>query len=230
MNQDQDELHKFNAIASDWWNPDGSFQALHNMNPLRLSWIQGFTSLNAKKILDVGCGGGILAEALTGAGAEVTAIDLAESVLAVARNHAAASQLNIDYRCYSAETLAKEQPGTYDIITCMELLEHVPDPDSIINACATLLKPDGYAFFSTLNRNLKSLCQAIIGAEYLLNLLPPGTHDFDKFITPAELCRYARQHGLSIEAITGITCDLNARHFRLTEKAEVNYIVACRKN
>ena len=229
MNQDQEELQKFNAMASDWWNPEGCFRALHEMNPLRLAWIENQVSLSTKKVLDIGCGGGILAEALTGSGAEVTAIDLAEKALAVARSHAADARLNINYQCISAEKLAQEQPGTYDVITCMELLEHVPAPDSIINACSVLLKPGGYVFFATLNRNLKSLCHAIIGAEYILNLLPPGTHDFDRFITPAELCRYARQQGLSVKAITGITCDLSARHFRLTENTAVNYMVACQK-
>ncbi len=229
MNQDQEELQKFNAMASDWWNPEGCFRALHAMNPIRLAWIESFVSLSTKKVLDIGCGGGILAEALAGSGAEVTAIDLAEKALAVAGSHAADAQLDINYRCIPAEKLAKEQPDTYDVITCMELLEHVPAPDSIINACSTLLKPSGYVFFATLNRNLKSLCHAIIGAEYLLNLLPPGTHDFDRFIKPAELCRYARQQGLTVKAITGITCDLNARHFRLTENTAVNYMVACQK-
>ena len=229
MNQDQDELQKFNAMASDWWNPEGCFRALHDMNPLRLSWIESQASLNTAKVLDIGCGGGILAEALAGAGAEVTAIDLAENTLTIARNHAAESRLDIDYRCLSAEKLAKEQPGIYDVICCMELLEHVPAPDSIVKACSALLKPGGYAFFATLNRNLKSFCHAIIGAEYLLNLLPPGTHDFDRFITPAELCRYARKQGLPVKAITGVTCDLSARHFRLTEDTAVNYMIACQK-
>jgi len=230
MNQDPNELRKFNTLASDWWNPNGCFGSLHKMNPLRLSWIENITStVNGKKILDIGCGGGILSEALAKSGATVTGIDLAEDVLAVARDHALTSRLDIDYRCISAEKLADEQPAAYDIITCMELLEHVPNPCSIISACATLLKPDGYVFFATLNRNLKSLCQAIIGAEYLLNLLPPGTHDFDRFITPAELCRHARQYGLSVEAITGIACDLTARHFRLDDDAKVNYMVACQK-
>ncbi len=230
MNQDQEELHKFNAMASDWWNPEGCFRALHDLNPLRLSWIESIAStINRKKILDIGCGGGILAEALAKSGAEVTAIDLAEEVLAVAKNHATASLLKIDYQCIPAEELAEKQPAAYDIITCMELLEHVPAPNSIVNACASLLKSDGYVFFATLNRNLKSLCHAIIGAEYLLNLLPPGTHDFDKFITPAELCHHARQYGLSVEAITGVTCDLGARHFRLTNDVKVNYMIACKK-
>ncbi len=230
MNQDQDELRKFNDMASDWWNPDGDFRPLHDMNPLRLSWIENITGVAGRKILDIGCGGGILAESLAKKGANVTAIDLAENALTVARNHARKSHLDIDYRCIAAEKLAQEQPATYDFITCMELLEHVPDPDTMIQSCSRLLKPDGHVFFATLNRNLKSLCHAIIGAEYILRLLPAGTHDFDKFITPAELCRSARRYGLSVEAITGVTCDLMARRFRLTDDAQVNYMVACRKN
>lgn len=230
MNQDQDELQKFNAMASDWWNPDGDFRPLHDMNPLRLSWIESTTEITGKKILDIGCGGGILAESLAKKGAHVTAIDLAENALAIARNHAQQSRLDIEYRCIAAETLSQEQPETYDVITCMELLEHIPSPDTMIQACAKLLKPDGHVFFATLNRNLKSLCHAIIGAEYILRLLPTGTHDFDKFITPAELCKSARRYGLSVDAITGVTCDLTARNFRLTDDAQVNYMVACRKN
>ena len=230
MNQDPNELNKFNTMASDWWNPDGDFRPLHDMNPLRLSWIESMVELKGKKVLDIGCGGGILAESLAKKGADLTAIDLAENALAIARNHAQQSQLNIDYRCIAAETLAKEQPEAYDVITCMELLEHVPEPDDMIQACSRLLKPDGMAFFATLNRNLKSFCHAIIGAEYIMRLLPTGTHDFDKFITPAELCKSARKHGLSIETITGVSCDLTARNFRLSDDAQVNYMVACRKN
>ncbi len=229
MNQDYNELRKFNTMAPDWWNPEGCSRMLHDMNPLRLSWIKHLTLIDNRKTLDIGCGGGILAEALAQSGAQVTAIDLAENALTIAQNHAIASRLNIDYRCIPAEDLAKEQQNTYDIITCMELLEHVPNPNTIVDACSILLKPGGYVFFTTLNRNLKSLCYAIIGAEYLLNLLPPGTHDFNKFITPAELCRYARQHKLSVEAITGVACDLSARHFRFTEDVAINYMIACRK-
>ncbi len=230
MNQDQDELSKFNAMASDWWNPDGDFRPLHDMNPLRLSWIESMVALHGKKVLDIGCGGGILAESLAKKGADLTAIDLAENALAIARNHARQSHLNIDYRCIAAETLAEEQPEAYDVITCMELLEHVPEPDAMIDACSRLLKPDGMVFFATLNRNIKSFCHAIIGAEYIMRLLPAGTHDFDKFITPAELCKSARRHGLSVETITGVSCDLTARNFRLSDDAQVNYMVACRKN
>ncbi len=230
MNQDDNELQKFNAASADWWNPNGSFRPLHDMNPLRLSWINNLIDLNQKKILDIGCGGGIFAEALAKQGALVTAIDLAENAIMIAKQHAIASNLKIDYQCRSVEALAKEYSNTFDIITCMELLEHVPSPESIIRACAHLLKPGGYAVFATLNRNLKALFHAIIGAEYILNLLPPGTHDFNKFITPAELCKIARHHKLSIEAITGITCDLSARYFHLTTDARVNYMIACIKD
>jgi 2-polyprenyl-6-hydroxyphenyl methylase/3-demethylubiquinone-9 3-methyltransferase len=229
MNQDPSELSKFNLMSSDWWNPTGSFRALHDMNPLRLSWIESITPPKGKKILDIGCGGGILSEALAKSGAEVTAIDLAENALDTAKAHARISKLQIGYRLISAEDLALEQPSKYDAITCMELLEHVPNPECTVKACATLLKTGGYCFFATINRNIKSLFHAIIGAEYLLSLLPVGTHDFGKFITPSDLGRFARKNGLSVEAITGVTCDLSAKHFSLTTDSSINYMLACQK-
>ncbi len=229
MNQDPNELTKFNTMSSDWWNPTGSFRALHDMNPLRLSWIESIAPLKGKKVLDIGCGGGILSEALAKSGANVTGIDLAANAIDAAKTHAKHSNLTIDYRLVSAEDLASEQPNTYDFITCMELLEHVPNPECTVKACATLLKAGGYCFFATINRNIKSLLHAIIGAEYLLNLLPIGTHDFGKFITPSELCRLARVNGLSVEAMTGMTCDLSAKRFSLTTDTGINYMLACQK-
>ena len=229
MNQDQAELRKFNVIADSWWDPDGPFRPLHDLNPVRLQWIAGQVPLNGKTALDIGCGGGILSEALAHENAKVTGIDLATQALEAARRHARASGLAIRYLTVSAEELAQAEPSHYDIVTCMELLEHVPDPGAIVHACAQLLKPGGFAFFATLNRNLTSWCHAIAGAEYIMRLLPRGTHRFDKFITPSELARHIRSAGMTVTAITGVTCDLSAKHFRLSDNTRVNYMLACIK-
>ena len=192
QNADQNELDKFSQLAHRWWDPHSEFRPLHEINPLRLDWIDKIARINGKRILDVGCGGGILTESLATRGAQVTGIDLSEKALSVARLHLLESGHAVDYRRIAAEELAAQSPETYDIVTCMEMLEHVPDPASIVAACATLAKPGGHVFFSTLNRNPKSYLFAIIGAEYLLQLLPKGTHEYAKFIRPSELARWAK--------------------------------------
>lgn len=229
MNQDPSELRKFNAVSESWWDINGPFRPLHDLNPVRLQWITRHVSLKNKNIVDIGCGGGILSESLAREKANVTGIDLAENALETARKHSRLSGLPIRYLAISAENLAEQETGQYDIVTCMELLEHVPDPASIVAACAKLLKPGGHVFFATLNRNLKSLLYAIIGAEYIMRLLPKGTHHFEKFITPAELSRYIRSAGMSVTDITGITCDLAAKNFRLSPDTGVNYMLSCKK-
>ena len=197
-NVDQSEIDKFSALAHRWWDPTSEFKPLHAINPLRLGWIESVTSLTGKKVLDVGCGGGILAESLSKAGGIVTGIDLSNKALKVAELHQLESNTSVQYRSISAEDLAKEEPEQYDVVTCMEMLEHVPDPSSVVQACATLCKPGGRIFFSTLNRNPKSYLFAIIGAEYVLRLLPKGTHEYDKFIKPSELAGFTRQAGLEL--------------------------------
>ena len=203
-NKDLQEIAKFEALGSDWWNINGEMKLLHQLNPLRLQYIQGTISLKNKKVLDIGCGGGILAEAMAKAGAEVTGIDLSERTISIAQEHASLQNLPIDYKFISAEELAVQSPHNYDVIICMEMLEHVPDPSSIIKACSLLLKENGFAFFSTIHRNIKSFLQAIIGAEYILNLLPKGTHHYAKFIRPSELSSWARLAQLEIMDIRGI--------------------------
>ncbi len=229
MNQDQSELHKFNAISDSWWDPCGHFRPLHELNPVRLQWIAAHVPPKGKNILDIGCGGGILSESLAREKANVTGIDLAENALHAAREHCRHSGLAIRYLAISAEKLAEKEAGQYDIVTCMELLEHVPDPYSIVSACSKLVKPGGHVFFATLNRNLKSLLYAIIGAEYIMHLLPKGTHRFEKFITPAELSRYVRSAGMTVTAITGVTCNFRARKFSLNHNTQVNYMLSCIK-
>ena len=229
MNRDKFELNKFNAAGDSWWEPYGHFRPLHDLNPVRLQWIASQVALEDKNILDIGCGGGILSESLACAKAKVTGIDLAENALETAGEHSRKSGLAIRYLLISAEELAEKEPEQYDAVTCMELLEHVPDPGSIVNACARLVKPGGYIFFSTLNRNIRSLCYAIVGAEYIMRLLPRGTHRFEKFITPAELSRFVRSCGMDVSAITGVTCDLRAKKFRLHDNTQVNYMLSCVK-
>lgn len=229
MNHDHLELQKFNNIADDWWNPNGPFRPLHDLNPIRLQWIAKQIPIKNKTILDIGCGGGILSEAMARQNAHVTGIDLAHNVLEVAKKHSRDNDVSLRYLAISAEELAQKEPSHYDIVTCMELLEHVPDPGSIVHACARLVKPGGYVFFATLNRNLKSLLYAIIGAEYIMRLLPAGTHQFEKFITPAELACHVRSSGMIIRAITGVTCNLLAQNFRLTDNTDINYMLACTK-
>ncbi|MCL1887138.1 MAG: bifunctional 2-polyprenyl-6-hydroxyphenol methylase/3-demethylubiquinol 3-O-methyltransferase UbiG [Betaproteobacteria bacterium] len=229
MNADQTELQKFNALAKKWWQPDGAFRPLHELNPIRLQWIESITSLEGKKILDIGCGGGILSEGMARRGAQVTGIDLASEAIQTAKAHAAQSGLSIDYRLISAEDLAKTEPDAYDIITCLETLEHVPEPLSLIQAASRLVKPKGTVFFATLNRNLKSFVHAIVAAEYMLGLLPRGTHHYARFLTPAELSRSIRHTGMTISALTGIHYTPITKRFHLTRDVSVNYMIACQR-
>ena len=226
MNVDQQELDKFSELAHEWWDPSGKFKPLHDINPLRLDYIDGKVSLRGRRVLDAGCGGGILAESMALRGATVTGIDLAEKVLSVARLHLLESGLQVDYRLVGVEALAAEHPGSFDAVTCMEMLEHVPDPASTIAACARLLKPGGMAFFSTINRNPKSYLLAIIGAEYVLGMLPRGTHDYAKFITPSELAQMCRSARLGVSDIVGMSYNPIRRTYSLGKDCDVNYIVA----
>jgi 2-polyprenyl-6-hydroxyphenyl methylase/3-demethylubiquinone-9 3-methyltransferase len=226
-NVDQAELGKFNELASRWWDPTGEFRPLHEINPLRLDWIDRHAGLAGKRVVDIGCGGGILAESMATRGAQVLGIDLADKPLKVAQLHQLESGVAVKYRKVAAEALAEEAPGQFDIVTCMEMLEHVPDPAQTVAACATLVKPGGRVFFSTLNRNLKSYLMAVVGAEYVLRLLPRGTHDYEKFIKPSELAGYARAAGLTPDEIIGMTYQPFTRQFSLSRDTDVNYLVAC---
>ncbi len=229
-NYDAQEIAKFDAIAATWWDTNGDFGMLHRMNPLRLQFIrERANGLVEKKALDVACGGGILSEALAAEGASVTGIDLSEDSLQTAKLHLLESKLKIDYQFLSAEDLATKHPQTFDVITCLELLEHVPDPAAIVKACSDLVKPNGDVFFSTLNRHPKSYLMAILGAEYLLKLVPRGTHDYGKFIRPSELDTWVRANGLEIKAISGIEYNPLTKHFFLSSDVKVNYIVHCKK-
>lgn len=229
-NVDYQEIAKFEALASRWWDRESEFRPLHDINPLRANWIDLHSPLAERRALDVGCGGGILSEALWQRGAQVTAIDMGEAPLAVARLHALESGAEVDYQQKTAEELAEEQPEQFDVVTCLEMLEHVPDPASVIAACAQLVKPGGHVYFSTVNRNLKSYGFAIIGAEYILKLLPRGTHDYGKFIRPSELGRWTRAAGLDIRHMTGLTYNPITRNYRLNERdLDVNYLVHCQK-
>lgn len=231
-NVDQHELDKFQDLASRWWDPDSEFKPLHEINPLRLGWIreQAGGSLNGKRVVDVGCGGGILTEALAQAGASTLGVDLAEKSLQVAKLHALDTGVSVDYEKIAVEDLAARQPGEFDVVVCMEMLEHVPDPASVIRACAKLAKAGGTLTFSTLNRNPKSWLFAIVGAEYVLKLLPKGTHRHDKFITPAELARMARLAGLEVTGFMGLTYNPLTQVYRLDpQDVSVNYMMACRK-
>jgi 2-polyprenyl-6-hydroxyphenyl methylase/3-demethylubiquinone-9 3-methyltransferase len=229
MNVDQSEIAKFSALAHRWWDPNSEFKPLHAINPLRLSWIKTFVSLEGKKVVDVGCGGGILAESLAQAGAETTGIDLSEKALKVAELHALEVGAKLTYRVISAEDLAQEQAGQYDVVTCMEMLEHVPDPASVVQACADLCKPGGTLFFSTLNRNPKSYLFAIIGAEYILRLLPKGTHEYAKFIKPSELVTFTRAAGLEMLGMKGLSYNPITQVYSLNDDVDVNYMIAVRK-
>jgi 2-polyprenyl-6-hydroxyphenyl methylase/3-demethylubiquinone-9 3-methyltransferase len=229
-NVDPAELAKFSDVAHRWWDPSSEFRPLHEMNPLRLSWIVEIAGgLAGKDALDVGCGGGILTEAMALAGARVTGIDLSDKALGVAQLHGLESGVAVDYRLIAAEAFAAEAPARYDVVTCMELLEHVPDPASVVAACATLAKPGGIVVFATLNRNPKSYLFAILGAEYMLHLLSRGTHDWAKFIRPAELASYARRAGLDLARLSGMTYNPLTRVFRLEPDTAVNYLAAFRK-
>jgi 2-polyprenyl-6-hydroxyphenyl methylase/3-demethylubiquinone-9 3-methyltransferase len=229
-NVDPSELAKFSDLAHRWWDVNSEFRPLHQINPLRLDWINGLAGIKDKRVLDVGCGGGILSDAMARVGAHVTGIDLAVKSLKVAQLHALESQTpNINYREISAEDLAAESPAQFDVVTCMEMLEHVPDPASIVKACATLVKPGGWVFFSTLNRNPKSFLFAIIGAEYVLNLLPKGTHEYAKFIRPAELAAACRGAGLELKASKGLQYNPITRRYWLDHNTSVNYLMATRR-
>ncbi len=224
QNVDPDEIAKFAQLAARWWDPHSEFKPLHEINPLRLNYINDRVGLKDKTVLDIGCGGGILAESMAAHGATVTGIDLGEAPLAVAKLHLKESGLKVDYRYISAEDLAREQPGAFDVVTCMEMLEHVPDPASTIAACAKLVKPGGQVFFSTINRNPKSWLFAIVGAEYVLNLLPKGTHEYMKFIKPSELEGWARHAGLTMRELIGMHYNPLTREYRLGRGVDVNYI------
>ncbi len=227
-NVDPAELEKFSELAHRWWDPLSEFRPLHEINPLRLDYIDGIAKLRGKAVLDVGCGGGILAEGMAARGAQVTGIDLADKPLKVAQLHLLESKLDVKYRNVAVEALAQEAPQSFDVVTCMEMLEHVPDPSSVVRACAKLLKPGGHAFFATLNRNPKSYLYAIIGAEYVLNLLPRGTHDYARFIKPSELSAACRSAGLEISGITGMTYNPFSKIYALEADTGVNYILSAR--
>lgn len=229
LNVDPAEIAKFEALASRWWDPNSEFKPLHDINPLRLNWIDERAGLAGKTVLDVGCGGGILAESMARRGATVTGIDMGEAPLSVARLHLLESGLKVDYRRVPVEELAAERPASFDTVTCLEMLEHVPDPAAVVNACATLVKPGGWVFFSTLNRNPKSYAFAILGAEYILKLLPRGTHDYAKFIRPSELASWIRTAGLDLGDMTGLHYNPFSHRYWLAENVDVNYMVATRR-
>jgi 2-polyprenyl-6-hydroxyphenyl methylase / 3-demethylubiquinone-9 3-methyltransferase len=231
LNADPAELAKFSELAHRWWDPDSEFRPLHQINPLRLDWIQSHVALAGKRVLDVGCGGGILADAMARKGAQVLGIDLATKPLKVAQLHALEAHTpNVEYREISVESIAAEQPGGFDAVTCMEMLEHVPDPASVVQACGKLVRPGGWVFFSTINRNPKSFLFAIVGAEYLLNLLPRGTHEYLKFIRPSELAGYCRAAGLQLAQTRGMEYNPLTRRYWLSADTGVNYLFATQRD
>ncbi|MBP4050997.1 bifunctional 2-polyprenyl-6-hydroxyphenol methylase/3-demethylubiquinol 3-O-methyltransferase UbiG [Chromobacterium violaceum] len=228
-NVDELEIDKFSQLAHKWWDKDSEFKPLHEINPLRLDFIDRHASIAGKKVLDVGCGGGILAESMALRGAQVTGIDLAKKSLKVAQLHSLESGVPIDYRCVAVEDLAAEMPGAFDAVTCMEMLEHVPDPESVVRACSTLVKPGGWVFFSTLNRNAKAYLLAVVGAEYVLNMLPRGTHEYARFLKPSELGRMARHAGLDLQTLSGMGYNPVTRIYSLNNDTAVNYLMATRR-
>jgi 2-polyprenyl-6-hydroxyphenyl methylase/3-demethylubiquinone-9 3-methyltransferase len=229
MNADPLELKKFSDLAHRWWDTGAEFRPLHEINPLRLEWINARAPLAGKRVLDVGCGGGILAESMARKDADVTGIDLSDKALKVADLHSLETGIQVHYEKIAVEDLAARQPGAFDVVTCMEMLEHVPDPTSIVRACAALAKPGGRLFFSTLNRNPKAYLFAILGAEYLLHMLPRGTHDYAKFLTPAELSRFIREAGLELDALKGLSYNPLTKIYSLNQDTSVNYMIACNK-
>ena len=230
LNADPAELAKFSDLAHHWWDPESEFKPLHQINPLRLDWIHALADLNRKRVLDVGCGGGILADSMARKGADVTGIDLASKSLRVAQLHALETGTpNIQYREISVEALAQEQPASFDVVTCMEMLEHVPDPGSVVRACAELVKSDGWVFFSTLHRSAKAFMLAIVGAEYVLNMLPRGTHEYAKMIRPSELAASCREAGLDLVGTKGMEYNPITQRYALTADTSVNYMLAARK-
>jgi len=230
INADPQELAKFSELAHRWWDTESEFRPLHQINPLRLDWIDGHARLQGKRIVDIGCGGGILSDSMARRGASVLGIDLAGKSLKVAQLHALeAGTQDVEYREVAAETLAAEQPGTFGVVTCMEMLEHVPNPASIVSACAALVAPGGWVFFSTINRNAKAFAFAIVGAEHLLKLLPKGTHEYAKFIRPSELAQWCRDAGLELVDTRGMEYNPITQVYRLSNDTSVNYLIACRK-
>jgi 2-polyprenyl-6-hydroxyphenyl methylase/3-demethylubiquinone-9 3-methyltransferase len=230
LNADPAELAKFSDLAHRWWDKDGEFRPLHQINPLRLAWINSLCPLQGLTVLDVGCGGGVLSDSMARSGASVTGVDLASKPLRVAQLHALETHTpNVQYREVSAEALALEQPGKFDVVTCMEMLEHVPDPASIVHACSQLVKPGGWVFFSTLNRSPKSFLFAVVGAEYVLNLLPRGTHEFAKMIRPSELASYCRSAGLDLRHTKGLEYNPLTKHYWMSDDTSVNYLFATQK-
>ena len=228
-NVDPHELQKFSELAHRWWDPNAEFKPLHELNPVRLDWIDAHAHLMGKRVLDIGCGGGILSESMAARGAKVKGIDLATSALGVADLHSLESGIEVEYEEIAAEALAAREPGTYDVVTCMEMLEHVPNPAGIVAACASLVKPGGWVFFSTLNRNPKAYLFAVIGAEYIARMLPRGTHDYARFIKPSELAGFARAADLLAADIKGITYRPLSKHFALSSDTSINYLMACRR-
>ncbi|MBY4895588.1 bifunctional 2-polyprenyl-6-hydroxyphenol methylase/3-demethylubiquinol 3-O-methyltransferase UbiG [Cupriavidus sp. AU9028] len=229
-NADLKEIDKFSEMAHRWWDPNSEFKPLHDINPLRLGWIDGIAHLSGKQVVDVGCGGGILSESMARLGATVRGIDLSRKALKVADLHSLDSGVVVTYEEIPVETLAERMPASVDVVTCMEMLEHVPDPASVVRACATLVRPGGHVFFSTINRNLKAYLLAVIGAEYVMNMLPRGTHDYEKFLQPAEMARFGRQAGLDLLQMKGLVYRPLAQVYELSDDTDVNYMMAFRRN
>mgnify|MGYP000079148073 CR=1 FL=1 len=229
-NVDPNEIQKFEELASRWWDPESEFQPLHAINPLRTEYINLHSPVNGLKVLDVGCGGGLISEAMSAFGAEVTGIDMGEAPLSVAKLHLLESGETVDYIKITAEELAEQRPNHYDVVTCLEMLEHVPDPSLVIEACAKMVKPNGDVYFSTINRNAKAWLMAIVGAEYVLNMLPKGTHEYNKLIKPSELSEYARHSGLELQRMVGLHYNPLSKNYTLAPGVDVNYMIHCKKS